>query len=156
MKIRYIIGGAVKEPWCVGCVQFYLDKIDKFAALEVVRIKGFKSPRSRQFAKKQQESEQILSKISTKDYVILCDESGKNQNTKEFCQLLSGLFDSGKSSLVFVVGGVYGVNDKLKKRANFIWSLSHLTLNHMVAHVVALEQIYRVLMMRKGVPYHNE
>ena len=44
----------------------------------------------------------------------------------------------------------------IKKRANLTIRLSPMTMNHLVARVQILEQIYRAVMIWKGKPYHNE
>ena len=56
----------------------------------------------------------------------------------------------------FVIGGAFGADDALKSRAQFTLKLSDMTLNHHVALVSLLEQIYRAHTIIKNLPYHNE
>jgi 23S rRNA (pseudouridine1915-N3)-methyltransferase len=68
---------------------------------------------------------------------------------------LGRVLESGKSRLVFVIGGAYGFSDEVYARADMKWSLSALTFNHWLAQLAALEQVYRGLTILKGIPYHN-
>jgi 23S rRNA (pseudouridine1915-N3)-methyltransferase len=58
-------------------------------------------------------------------------------------------------SIVIVIGGSYGVNAALVKRANFIWSLGKLVYPYEVVRLILIEQIYRSQMIENGHPYHH-
>jgi 23S rRNA (pseudouridine1915-N3)-methyltransferase len=57
--------------------------------------------------------------------------------------------------LVFCIGGPYGHGDAVRERANDTIRLSKLVLNHQVAVVVLLEQLYRGWAILRGDPYHH-
>ncbi len=57
--------------------------------------------------------------------------------------------------MIFIIGGAYGVNEEVKKRADLKVSLSAMTMNHIMAQAVSLEQIYRAFTIIKNLPYHN-
>ncbi|NSW94750.1 MAG: 23S rRNA (pseudouridine(1915)-N(3))-methyltransferase RlmH, partial [Bacteroidales bacterium] len=61
-----------------------------------------------------------------------------------------------KKRLVFIIGGSWGFSDEVYQRANFLLSLSKLTFSHQIARIIFMEQIYRVLAILKGEPYHHE
>ena len=73
----------------------------------------------------------------------------------KFSEHLNRILGSGKKQVYFLIGGPYGVSDEIKKRASLKVNLSPFTLNHLVAQVVLLEQIYRGFMILKNLPYHN-
>ena len=54
-----------------------------------------------------------------------------------------------------LIGGAFGVSEEVKSRANWRVNLSPMTLNHHVAAIVGLEQLYRALAINKNLPYHN-
>ena len=58
--------------------------------------------------------------------------------------------------LIFVIGGAFGFNDKLKTRANEMLSLSNMTFSHQMIRLFFLEQIYRSFTIINNHPYHNE
>ena len=55
----------------------------------------------------------------------------------------------------FVVGGPLGLDRSFAKAAEASLSLSAMTLPHELARVVLVEQIFRVLTILRGVPYHK-
>lgn len=58
--------------------------------------------------------------------------------------------------MIFCVGGAFGFNEEIRKRADAVISLSSFVLNHHVAQAVVLEQVYRAISIQKNLPYHNE
>ena len=89
--------------------------------------------------------------------MILFDERGKlHKNSRDFSAAIVKAIESGRQRIVFVIGGPYGFSQKAKDRADLLLSLSPLTLNHHVAKVTALEQVYRALTIWKNIKYHND
>jgi 23S rRNA (pseudouridine1915-N3)-methyltransferase len=100
---------------------------------------------------KQQDSESILRAIKDSEKVILLDETGKNISSPE----LSKQVFSDKQNIVFIIGGAYGVNEKVFERADFIWSLSKLVFPHQLVRILLAEQIYRAYSISINHPYHH-
>ncbi len=102
---------------------------------------------------KQQESEKLLKYISAKDYVILLEESGHQYDNQA---LSVELFEklAGKN-VVIIIGGAYGVTDKILGRADTIWSLGSLVFPHELVRLMLIEQIYRSHTINIGHPYHH-
>ncbi|MDR2557838.1 MAG: 23S rRNA (pseudouridine(1915)-N(3))-methyltransferase RlmH [Mycoplasmataceae bacterium] len=97
------------------------------------------------------DSQNILAKIKPEDYVILLDEKGKEIDNDQLNKQLQIV----NRSIVIVIGGSYGVNAALVKRANFIWSLGKLVYPYEVVRLILIEQIYRSQMIENGHPYHH-
>ena len=55
-----------------------------------------------------------------------------------------------------LVGGADGWDEAMRKKADLLWSLGSLTLQHEMALLVALEQIYRACTIKAGTPYHRD
>ena len=60
------------------------------------------------------------------------------------------------SDFVIVIGGAFGVSEELRKRANFVWSLSKLVFPHQIVRLILVEQIYRAQEISSGGKYHHE
>lgn len=87
---------------------------------------------------------------------IAMDERGKHLSTREFAGLVERWQIEGTRKVAFLVGGAEGHTEELRKEADQVWALSKLTLQHELALVVLLEQIYRVHTLLKGEPYHRD
>ena len=90
-----------------------------------------------------------------REYVICCDERGKNISSDEYSAILTGVFESGRE-VVILIGGAYGFDDFVREKADFVWSFSKLVFPHGIARVVAAEQVYRASQIAIGGPYHHE
>lgn len=141
--------------WVISAQEVYVKKIKAFTGFEIKDLKPKKHGRDQAEFKKKIESELLLENIKNEDFVVLLDEKGKDLDSIEFSKKLSRWQMSGKKRLVFVIGGAYGVDQDVRKRADEMIKLSSLTFNHLVAQTVLLEQIYRGYTILKGLPYHN-
>lgn len=89
------------------------------------------------------------------EFVICCDERGKNISSGEYSSMLSRAFLESRE-VVILIGGAYGFPDFVREKADFVWSFSKLVLPHMLARVLVVEQIYRASQIAAGRPYHHE
>jgi 23S rRNA (pseudouridine1915-N3)-methyltransferase len=101
------------------------------------------------------EGEQILARLGADEQVVLLDERGKQMTSPGLATRLAGWQTEGRD-LCFVIGGPDGVSAACRERANFVWSLSDLTLPHGLARVLFAEQLYRAWSLQAGHPYHRE
>jgi 23S rRNA (pseudouridine1915-N3)-methyltransferase len=144
-----------KELWFEEAALLYEKKISNLADFEIQKIKSKASAKGSSKERVLAEEKLLLSKLDSNDFAILFDEKGKSWDSIQFSSQISKAMDSGKKKVFFIIGGAYGVSDEVKKRANLTLSLSSMTFNHFVAQLVVLEQIYRALAIRKGLPYHH-
>ena len=59
-------------------------------------------------------------------------------------------------NFVIVIGGAFGVTEELRKRANFVWSLSKLVFPHQIVRLILVSKIYRAQEISSGGKYHHE
>lgn len=104
---------------------------------------------------REEESQRLLSKLNPDDYVILLDETGSALTSPQLSALFEQQFTASKS-VVCIIGGAYGVNEPLKSRANYIWSLSPLVFPHQLVRLILIEQLYRCQSLASGGKYHHE
>ena len=156
MKIILLTIVSNKESWFQEAKALYLEKINHFVKFEVEALKASKLDRAGSVQKKKQESELLLKFLRNDDFVVLMDEKGKAWESLRFAQWFekeAPYFSSKR--LVFVIGGAFGVSDELKRRAQLTLQMGPWTLNHLIAQTVLMEQLYRVMTINKGLPYHN-
>lgn len=89
-------------------------------------------------------------------YRVVLDERGKGWTSREFAQRVGEWELTGRRDVALIVGGADGHTPELRAGADVLWSLSSLTLQHELALVVALEQVYRAYTLRSGLPYHRD
>lgn len=158
MKLAFVfVGrGSRKTEWLEELCADYEKKIGYIVPAEIIRLKPSRQGRESADKKLTEETAEILRALKKDDFVIVCDERGEELSSVSFSQKLVKAFESGKPRIVVVVGGAFGFGDEVRARANWIWSLSKLTMNHLIAQAVVLEQTYRALTIWKNLPYHNE
>ena len=89
------------------------------------------------------------------DYLIALDEKGKQMGSEGLAQFIQGRANESVRNLVFLIGGVYGLDDSVLRRANHRWSLSQLTLPHQLVRLVLAEQLYRACTILRNEKYHH-
>ena len=123
----------------------YLARLAKFAPLEQITIKA--TDRTR-------ESTDLLAR-SEGCFRVVLHERGRALTSRE----LAAKVDEWRLSarrVALIIGGADGHDQPLLDAADFLWSLGPLTLQHELALVVALEQIYRANTILTGHPYHRD
>ncbi len=91
---------------------------------------------------------------ASSEFVICCDERGKNISSDEYSLCLERAFLDGKD-VVILIGGAYGFSDAVREKADFVWSFSKLVFPHQLCRVMVTEQIYRAQEIARGGKYHH-
>lgn len=102
--------------------------------------------------------EGVLYLEALKDYdrVVLLDEHGKEYSSRALASLVDSFGIQGASRIAFVIGGVYGFSDEVRRTFPLHLSLSQLTFSHQLVRLIFLEQLYRVFTILRGEPYHHD
>lgn len=152
MPVRIIAIGKKHESWVADGIERYQERLKKPFNVEWVLL-----PHSSLdgVQARQEESRRILSRLNGSDYVVLLDEHGKNITSPELSLRLTSILDTS-CLVVMVIGGAYGVDETVAKRANFIWSLSGLVFPHQLVRLLLIEQLYRAQEIAAGRAYHHE
>lgn len=88
------------------------------------------------------------------EFVICCDERGKNISSDEYSLCLERVFLDGKD-VVILIGGAYGFSDAVREKADLVWSFSKLVFPHQLCRAMVIEQIYRAQEIARGGRYHH-
>ena len=87
---------------------------------------------------------------------MLLDEKGTLMKSEEFAGMIESKMIDSVRNMVFVIGGAYGINEKLKERANYILKLSSFVFPHMLVRLILIEQIYRAFTILNNEKYHHQ
>lgn len=159
MKIKIIAVGKIKENYLKEGINEYLVRLSPYAKTEIVEVSDSKvkdNPNESDILKViNEEGERILSKIKSGEYVINLDLNKKEFDSIEFSRFIESKLVEGGSSITFVIGGSYGLSQKVKDRANYSISLSKMTFLHQMTRLILLEQIYRSFKIINNETYHK-
>ena len=158
MKIKIIAVGKIKENYLKEGISEYITRLSPYAKVEIVELPDSKvkddSP-SDILHVINEEGERILSKIKDGEYIINLDLNKKEFDSIEFSKFIEKKMVEAGASLTFVIGGSYGLSDKVKARANYSISLSKMTFLHQMTRLILLEQIYRSFKILNNEIYHK-
>jgi 23S rRNA (pseudouridine1915-N3)-methyltransferase len=152
MPIRIIAVGKKHESWVSEGIERYQKRLKRPFAVEWDILPHTDLPAS---IARQEESGRISNRLKANDYVVLLDERGKNIDSPGLSKILLSQLELSRE-ITFIIGGAYGVDDKIHKRANFVWSLSNLVFPHQLVRLILTEQIYRAQEIANNHPYHHE
>ena len=99
------------------------------------------------------EAELLLSDVPKNSYLISMDETGDLLTSHEFAKFIEQKTNEGYSSFVFFIGGADGLHPSVKKQSNRVISLGRITLPHLLARLILIEQIYRIEKIMGNHPY---
>ncbi len=157
MKIKLLAIGKTEDGYLKTGIEEYERRIRRYVPYESIQIPS--SGNSIRMNQKEiilRESEKINKYIAAADFVIVLDEKGKEFRSVEFSEFLGNKFTSSVKTLIFIIGGPFGIHDSLKSRANLIMSLSKLTFSHQMVRLFFSEQLYRALTILNNESYHHE
>ena len=146
MQWKLITVGKPSLPWARTALDDYLGRLKRAAKIEHVVVK--EGPR-------EQVETQLLS-ASEGSLRIILDERGMARRSLDLARWIEGHDISGTKRASLIIGGADGHSERMRQAANECWSLSSFTLQHEIALVVLVEQIYRAYSILRKEPYHRE
>lgn len=156
MKIRLLLIGKTNKNYLIEGEKDYEKRLShycKFQELIIPNIKNGTKFSENEMIKK--EGKLILSNLSSIDEVILLSEVGRLYSSIDFSNFISNKIMDRTKSLIFIIGGAWGVSDEVFSRANSKISLSKMTFSHQMIRLFFKEQLYRAFTIIKGEKYHN-
>lgn len=152
MPLKIVVVGKKHESWVSEGIERYQKRLRAPFAVEWVLL-----PHSslQGVSARLEESERILSRLGSDDYVVLLDERGKLLSSPQFSELITSQAGSSKQ-IVLIIGGAYGVDETVHLRAQTVWSLSPLVFPHQLVRLMVVEQLYRAQQIEVGGSYHHD
>lgn len=152
------VGKLGERYWEAACAE-YQKRLSSFCRLQVVQIDEYRLPERPSPAEialgLEREGARILQKIPHGAFAIpLCIEGRMLSSTALSCQLQQ-LGNAGRSHVVFIIGGSWGLSEAVKARGELALSISPMTFPHQLARVMLLEQLYRAYSIAAGAKYHK-
>ena len=146
MRWCIIAVGKSRLAYARAGISEYLARLRCFCTVETIYVKPSNPPR---------EGAHLISR-SEGCFRLVLDERGKQLASRAFADEIRKIEGNPRKACALLVGGADGLSERVIESADLLWSLSHLTLQHELALVVALEQIYRAHTILTGIPYHRD
>lgn len=157
MKITLLVVGKTEDKYLIEGIDKYLNRLKHYIGFNLIVIPDLKNTKNLTEAQqKSKEAELILKQVNNSDLLILMDEKGKKYSSVAFANYLNKQMIGSIQHMVFVIGGPYGFDESVYKRANGSISLSDMTFSHQMVRLFFVEQLYRAFSILKGEPYHHE
>lgn len=157
MKILFWSIGKAHDSYVKEGVAEFTKRISKYFPVEwtiipVPKNAGMLS----EMDLKKREGETILQWLKQDDYLIALDEHGKQLSSEGLSEFLQERASASTKTLVFLIGGAFGLDAAVLKRAQLKWSLSQLTFPHQLVRLILAEQVYRACTIIKNEKYHHK
>ncbi len=147
MQTLLIVAGKPALAYAKAGVEEYLKRLSRHGSHELVIVKAGTS---------EEVSARLLER-SQGCFRIAMDERGETPSTRVFADRLQELeLRGGVKKIAFLIGAADGHTAELRAACDQVISLSRFTMQHELALLVLLEQLYRVAALRAGSPYHRD
>ena len=156
MKLQFWSVGKAHDPYVKEGIELFTKRIGNYYPAEWNIIAPPKNAASLSETElKKKEGEIIIGLLQKEDQLFLLDERGKLPNNRQLSELIQSKADNGAKTLVFLIGGAFGVSEEVMKRANYTWSLSPLVFPHQLVRLMLAEQVYRACTIARNEKYHH-
>jgi 23S rRNA (pseudouridine1915-N3)-methyltransferase len=132
----YVVAVGKARPPYADDLQHYAKLLSKHARVDIIEVV---------------DEEAVVRRVPERAYVCLLDSRGRSYTSVAFAGWLEERRQAGRD-VCFAIGGAYGMD---LPGADHRLSFGPLTLPHMLARVVLLEQLYRAHKILAGEPYHH-
>ena len=154
MRIRLLCVGNPKEPLLVQLHDRYAERLAPLGVRYSTDWVSDVKPGAR-YSKEhalEREARLLLERVENNERIVALHVEGDLLTSRELAERLEHW---ASPRLTLIVGGPLGVHSSVLRRAERNWSLSPLTFPHELVRGIVVEQLYRAMTIRRGMPYHK-
>ena len=156
-KVSVICVGKLKEKFYTEAAAEYAKRLQRHCKLDIIELPESRLSDSPSPAELQKalacEAAAIREKLPKGGAVIALCIEGKTCSSEELSRRMADFAVAGKTQLTFLIGGSVGLDEELKRQADWRLSMSPMTFPHHMARIMLLEQIYRAYQSEQGTKY---
>lgn len=145
MKWKILPTGKPALAYAKSGVEEYLKRLSRYATVELNPVREGRA----------HEVAAALWRQSEGGVRVLLDERGALWSTEELRRQVDAWEMDRVRQVSWLIGPADGHRSEDREQADAVVALSRFTLQHELALVLLLEQIYRVYTMKRGEPYHR-
>lgn len=158
-RIDIIAVGHLKEKYLKDAESEYSKRLSSLCSFKVTEIEPERLPDAPKPAEissaLEKEADRIISALPQHSFCVpLCIE-GDMADSVALSKKLSDLAVGGESRICFIIGGSYGLSERIKNFGSWRLSMSRMTFPHQLARIMLEEQIYRAFKISAGGTYHK-
>ena len=158
-RVTVLCVGKLKERFYADAAAEYVKRLQRYCKLEIIELPEQRLPEDPSPAEIQRalraEGAAIREKLPKGGAVVALCIEGKPCSSEELSRRMVDFGIQGRTQVTFIIGGSFGLDEDVKKQADWQLSMSPMTFPHHLARVMLLEQIYRACQIAEGTKYHK-
>jgi 23S rRNA (pseudouridine1915-N3)-methyltransferase len=151
--------GKLKEKFYADACAEYQKRLGRYCRLNLIELPEQRlgdAPSAAEIAAAlEREADAITEKLPRGGAVIALCVEGRELSSVQLADTMARYATQGVSQLTFLIGGSFGMAERVKRSADLRLSMSPMTFPHHLARVMLLEQIYRAYQIQSGTRYHK-
>ena len=151
--------GKLKESYFREACSEYLKRLGGYVSARVIEPDPVNLPQKPSPAQIEaalrQEAVKIREQLKPGSFTVAMCIEGKTLASEQLAQKLEIAAGQGFSTVNFVVGSSFGLDEGLKSQADLRLSMSPMTFPHSLARVMLMEQVYRAYSIINNGKYHK-
>lgn len=158
IKINIIALGKLKEKYLREASDEYSKRLSAYCSLSIKELEPERlpdKPSDKEIASAlKKEADKIFAAMDKNTAICTMCIEGKQLSSVALSKKLQDI-SAQTSSVTFIIGSSYGLDDSIKAKSTFKLSMSEMTFPHQLARIMLLEQIYRSFKIAEGSAYHK-
>tara|TARA_B100001094_G_C18050633_1_gene729816 strand:+ start:499 stop:963 length:465 start_codon:yes stop_codon:yes gene_type:complete len=154
MRFVIVAVGRAKAGPEMALFQLYQARVRAPFSLQLIEVEEKRALQGDQLRKR--EASLLQGCVTDGAIVVALDEREKSLSSINFACKIREWRDEGIRDLVFIIGGADGLDESIRKQANYTISFGAQTWPHMLVRGLLAEQLYRAQCIIFGHPYHRE
>ena len=158
-RVTVLCVGKLKEKFYTDAAAEYVKRLQRYCKLDVVELPEYRLPEEPSPAEIQKalqtEGAAIRERLPRGGAVVALCIEGKPCSSEELSRRIIDFGVQGKTQITFLIGGSVGLDEGIKKQADWRLSMSPMTFPHHMARIMLWEQIYRAYQIAAGTKYHK-
>lgn len=152
MKLRIVAVGRPAAGPLRDAIAEYEQRAARYWPIEIMEVQAEPGKSRSPDEVRRGEAERLLGRAT--GTIVALDERGRSFTSDTFAKWVADRRDRAEDT-TFVIGGAFGLDEVVRKRASLILSMAPWTLQHELARLVLAEQLYRAGTIQRGEPYHK-
>ena len=158
-RVTVLCVGKLKERFYADAAAEYVKRLQRYCKLEIIELPEQRLPEDPSPAEIQRalraEGAAIREKLPKGGAVVALCIEGKPCSSEELSRRMADFGIQGRTQVTFIIGGSFGLDEDVKKQADWRLSMSPMTFPHHMARIMLLEQLYRAYQIAAGTKYHK-